>query len=90
MNRWVTVTAAFALTLLCSASTGAETYPNRPITVTVPFAPGGSADLAIRVVGEKLTASLGQPVVVENRPGAGGSSVWVTSFAQRPMDTVYS
>jgi tripartite-type tricarboxylate transporter receptor subunit TctC len=72
MNRWVTVTAAFVLTLLCSASASAETYPSRPITVTVPFAPGGSADLAIRVVGQKLTASLGQPVVVENRPGAGG------------------
>jgi tripartite-type tricarboxylate transporter receptor subunit TctC len=50
-----------------------ENYPNKPITLIVPFAAGGSTDLIGRVVAEGLHAVLGQPVVVENRAGAGGS-----------------
>ncbi|MCC6531557.1 MAG: tripartite tricarboxylate transporter substrate binding protein [Burkholderiales bacterium] len=47
-------------------------YPNRPIRLLVPFPAGGAADLAARTVGERLTAQTGQPVVIDNRPGAGG------------------
>lgn len=47
-------------------------FPDRPITLIVPFAPGGIADLTARAVGEAMARTLGQPVVVENRPGAGG------------------
>lgn len=73
MNRLVWIVAAIGMVSLSPrVSCAAETYPSRPITVTVPFAPGGSADLTIRVVGEKVSAAFGQPVVVENRPGAGG------------------
>jgi tripartite-type tricarboxylate transporter receptor subunit TctC len=68
---WLVGVAAAALIALL-APAQSQTYPSQPITVTLPFAPGGSADLTVRVVSEKISAKLGQPVVVENRPGAGG------------------
>lgn len=51
----------------------AQSYPNRAVTIMVPFAPGGSNDVIARIISEPLRASLGQPVVVENRGGAGGN-----------------
>ena len=58
---------------LAPAPATAQTYPNKPIRVIHPFAPGGSADLLARVLNQKLTDHLGQQVIVENRPGAGGN-----------------
>jgi tripartite-type tricarboxylate transporter receptor subunit TctC len=65
---------AFALaTLLAAASAGAQGYPNRPVKVIVPWPPGQATDIAARVVAEKLQQAFGQPFVIDNKPGAGGS-----------------
>jgi tripartite-type tricarboxylate transporter receptor subunit TctC len=53
----------------------ARRYPNKPIRIIVPFAAGGSVDALARVVGQQLSETFSQPIVVENRPGAGGSVV---------------
>jgi len=51
----------------------AQTYPNQPVRIVVPFAAGGAVDSVARIVGQKMSDSLGQPVVIENKPGAGGN-----------------
>jgi tripartite-type tricarboxylate transporter receptor subunit TctC len=55
------------------ASVHAQTYPSRQITLVVPFPPGGSTDVAARIMAERMRAPLGQPVIIENIGGAGGS-----------------
>jgi tripartite-type tricarboxylate transporter receptor subunit TctC len=52
------------------AQSPADKYPDKPIKIIVPFAPGGSTDVLARVIGQKMTESWGQPVIVETRPGA--------------------
>ena len=61
--------------LLCSigALAQSEAYPTRPITLVVPFPPGGPTDASARLIGKEMASSLGQPVVIENRAGAGGT-----------------
>ena len=59
--------------LAVAMSAWAQSYPNRAVKVVVPWPPGQATDIAARVVAEKLQGALGQPFVVENRPGAGGS-----------------
>ncbi len=64
---------AGAATLGLAARASAETWPTRPIKLIVPFAPGGGTDFTARLVSDKLAARLGQTMVVDNKPGAGGN-----------------
>ncbi|WP_421991391.1 Bug family tripartite tricarboxylate transporter substrate binding protein [Roseococcus sp.] len=63
----------------------ANTWPNRPIRLVIPFPPGGGTDICGRILGAKLGEVLGQPVVVDNRPGA-GSIIGVRAVGQSPAD----
>jgi tripartite-type tricarboxylate transporter receptor subunit TctC len=62
-----------AVASLSAAPAFAQTYPSRPITLFVPWAPGGSTDILARIVAQNLHQSMGQPVVIENRTGASGN-----------------
>ena len=74
------------LVLLASVAPAlAQTYPNRPITIVVGYPPGASSDLLARTVGEPLAAVLGQPVLIDNRAGAGGN-VAAAYVARAPGD----
>ena len=77
--------ASLAAALLPVASLQAQDYPNRPVRIVVPYAPGGSVDAIARTLAQELVQRLGQPVVVENRTGA-GSNVGSTFVAKSPPD----
>ncbi|HWI15240.1 MAG TPA: tripartite tricarboxylate transporter substrate-binding protein, partial [Burkholderiales bacterium] len=62
-----------ALVAVCALPAAAQQYPSKAIRVIVPQAPGSATDVVTRIVGNKLSELLGQPVVVDPRPGAGGS-----------------
>src|SRR5579872_6407665 len=65
--------AALALALTCSVQADAQTYPVRPITVVEPYPAGGPTDVLMRVLSERMRASLGQPLVAEYVSGAAGT-----------------
>jgi tripartite-type tricarboxylate transporter receptor subunit TctC len=65
--------AVMAIGLLFATAASAQSYPDRPIRLLVSFPPGGAADFVARLVGQSLSVRLGQPVVVENRPGSNGN-----------------
>src|SRR5712691_3778415 len=71
---WPAALAAVAAIVVASAHAHAQTYPTRPITLVVPYAAGGGNDAMARVVAEKMSKTLGQQIVIENRAGAGGST----------------
>jgi tripartite-type tricarboxylate transporter receptor subunit TctC len=67
------LTAVIGLCLCATAPATAQVYPSHPITIVVPFAPGGATDVLPRMLGERLRATLGQSVIIENVSGAGGT-----------------
>ena len=72
-RRSLLAAAALSLPLLCSPTAWAQAFPNKPIRLIVPYAAGGAADTVARVLAPRLTESLGQSVIIENRTGANGA-----------------
>src|SRR5262249_56782419 len=70
---WTSFFTAILVLLSLFTPVLAADYPNRPITLVVAFTPGGPSDVLARIVGKKMEQLLGQPFVIENRPGAGGN-----------------
>lgn len=73
MTRSITHILGFVAVVLFAGAAAAQSFPSKPITLIVPFAPGASADGIARIVGRELSQALGQPIVVDNKPGAGGT-----------------
>jgi tripartite-type tricarboxylate transporter receptor subunit TctC len=73
MTRLPTIAAALALAASLALPASAQEYPTQPVRIIVPFGPGGGSDIVTRIIGESMQKRLGQPFVVENKPGAGGT-----------------
>jgi tripartite-type tricarboxylate transporter receptor subunit TctC len=84
VSRFWLALAAAVLTLW-SGAVDAQEFPNRPLRIIVGFTPGGSSDITARAIGDVLSKKLGQPVIVENRPGAGGLTA-TDQVAKAPPD----
>jgi tripartite-type tricarboxylate transporter receptor subunit TctC len=81
--RRLAVTLGIALALFGSVK--AQTFPSKPLRIIVPFPPGGAADVTARVLGEHMAKGLGQPILIENRPGA-GAVIGYEAGARAPGD----
>jgi tripartite-type tricarboxylate transporter receptor subunit TctC len=81
--RLSAIAAAWAL-VVCGGAALAQDYPKRPITMIVPFAAGGTSDVIARTVAEQMSATLGQPIVIENVAGAGGSTALTRAARAEP------
>ncbi len=82
MLRTTALLLAYAIGI---SAVGAQSFPTRPVQIIVPTSPAGVTDIAARVVGERLSRLWGKPVVIDNRPGGGGS-IGVTAFARTAPD----
>ena len=80
-----TIVATWLAAFCVVAAASADDYPNRPVTLVVPFPPGGSTNIVMRIIGEKLGELLGQQIVIDNRAGAGGT-VGTRSVAKSTPD----
>src|SRR4051794_12225224 len=76
---------AFSMALLLAGSALAQSYPTKPIKLVIPFPAGGATDVLGRALGQKMSVALGQPVIVENRPGAAGA-IGSDAVAKAPAD----
>jgi tripartite-type tricarboxylate transporter receptor subunit TctC len=83
--RGLGLAAALLAAALATSAARAQTYPTHPIKFVVPYPAGGAADILARVVGQKLADRLGQPVVIDNRPGA-GTAIGTDLVAKAPPD----
>src|SRR5262245_50146685 len=87
MHVWIAyfVPSLLALTVAVASFGHAQTWPQRPVKIIVPFAAGGNTDGIARLIAQPLNDALGEPVVVENRPGAAGALA-AESVARSPAD----
>ena len=86
IGRLIVAIGAALLMALSPGAADAQPYPNRPVKLVVPFPPGGPSDVTARLVAEHLTPLLGQPVVVESRPGGAGGTIGARSVAASEPD----
>src|SRR4051794_32838206 len=84
IRRRALLAAGIAIGLAFATSAGAQTYPDKPIKMIVPFPPGGPIEPMARLTGQSISASLGQQVIVENRPGAGSTIGYKAAAAAEP------
>ena len=85
-RSFLSAVAALACTALTAGRAAAQAYPNRPVKIVIPFGPGGPTEFILRLIADRLTATLGQAVVVENRPGGAGGTVGAKSVAVAEPD----
>lgn len=85
ISRRTALAGALALPALAASAQAQAKYPDRPVKIIVPFPPGGGVDLTARLLMEPLSKELGQPIVIENKGGAGGL-IGVTAMAQSAPD----
>ena len=84
-RRFLHLAAGAAALPAASRIAGAQAYPSRPVHVVVPYPPGGGTDLLARMMGQWLSERLGQPFVIENRPG-GGTNIATEAVVRAPAD----
>ena len=77
--------AGFAAAIALASSAWAQSYPAKPVTIVVPFPPGGTTDVLARTIGQKLSEQWKQPVIIDNRAGA-GATIGATAVAKAPAD----
>jgi len=86
--RWVALLSVIAVGPMAAPAGAQDSYPNRPVKIIAPQAPGGGVDLVARIIAEKLRLALGQPFMVENQAGAGGAIA--TQMAARAQPDGYT
>ncbi|MGE0559249.1 MAG: Bug family tripartite tricarboxylate transporter substrate binding protein [Burkholderiales bacterium] len=85
ISRLVLLITAISSGLLMTAPAGAQGYPSKPVRMIIPFPPGGSLDIAMRVIGPKMSEVIGQNVIIDSRPGADGN-IGTEIVARSPAD----
>ena len=85
-RSFLSAVAALACTALTAGRAAAQAYPNRPVKIVIPFAPGGPTEFILRLIADRLTTALGHAFIIENRPGGAGGTVGAKSVAVAEPD----
>ena len=85
MKKFVQLLAGALVAVTCLGSAAQDAYPSKPIKMVIPFPPGGAVDTLMRTLGPELSTQLGQPIVIENKPG-GGAQIGAAAITTAPAD----